>query len=114
VPSEIQPLETRAAGTGINTFVNFMFTFLIGQCFLTILCTLKWGTFLFFAGFVVLMTIFVILAVPETKGVPIEELSEVILTKHWLWSRVAAGTAPRDESDSFVDVEKAITMSTKQ
>lgn len=31
VPSEIQPLETRAAGTGINTFVNFMFTFLIGQ-----------------------------------------------------------------------------------
>jgi hypothetical protein len=34
VPSEIQPLETRAAGTGINTFVNFMFTFLIGQIFL--------------------------------------------------------------------------------
>eukprot|EP00775_Hariotina_reticulata_P009191 gene9191-9357_t len=92
-----------------------MFTFLIGQCFLTILCTMKWGTFLFFAGFVVLMTIFVIIAVPETKGVPIEELSEVILNKHWLWSRVAAG-ATRDEGepDSFVDVEKAVTMSTKQ
>jgi hypothetical protein len=24
VPAEIQPLETRAAGTGLNTFVNFL------------------------------------------------------------------------------------------
>lgn len=95
VPSEIQPLETRAAGTGINTFVNFMFTFLIGQAFLSILCAMKWGTFLFFAGWVVIMTIFVILCVPETKGVPIEELSEKIGNQHWLWSRVVAG-APRE------------------
>lgn len=50
VPSEIQPLETRAAGTGLNTFCNFLFTFFIGQLFLTILCAMKWGTFLFFAG----------------------------------------------------------------
>ncbi|KAF6256200.1 general substrate transporter, partial [Scenedesmus sp. NREL 46B-D3] len=34
VPTEIQPLETRAAGTGINTFFNFIFTFFIGQLFL--------------------------------------------------------------------------------
>lgn len=38
VPSEIQPLETRAAGTGINTLVNFLFTFLIGQIFLVSSC----------------------------------------------------------------------------
>jgi hypothetical protein len=44
-----------------------MFTFLIGQAFLSILCAMKWGTFLFFAGWVVIMTIFVILCVPETK-----------------------------------------------
>lgn len=31
VPAEVQPLETRAAGTGINTFFNFMLTFVIGQ-----------------------------------------------------------------------------------
>lgn len=97
VPAEIQPLETRAAGTGINTFVNFMFTFLIGQAFLSILCAMKWGTFLFFAGWVVIMTIFVILCVPETKGVPIEELSEKIGNQHWLWSKVVAG-APRENT----------------
>ena len=38
VPSEIQPLETRAAGTGISTLVNFLFTFLIGQIFLVSSC----------------------------------------------------------------------------
>jgi hypothetical protein len=67
VPSEIQPLETRAAGTSINTFVNFLFTFLIGQAFLSILCAMKWGTFLFFAGWVIIMTLFVFFCVPETK-----------------------------------------------
>lgn len=107
VPSEIQPLETRAAGTGINTFVNFMFTFVIGQAFLSILCTMKWGTFLFFAGFVLLMTLFVLLCVPETKGVPIEELSEVIVNRHWLWSRVVAG-APRDDDEAEEAAGKAL------
>lgn len=33
------------------------------------------------AGFVLIMTIFVLLCVPETKGVPIEELNEVIMQR---------------------------------
>jgi hypothetical protein len=32
--------------------------------------------FWFFAGFVFIMTMFVLFFVPETKGVPIEELNE--------------------------------------
>jgi hypothetical protein len=85
----------------------YRFTFFIGQLFLTLLCALKWGTFLFFGGFVALMTLFVILCIPETKGVPIEELSEVIIHKHWLWSRVVAGapleTVTEDEPGSSRD-----------
>jgi hypothetical protein len=46
----VQPLETRTAGTAVNTIVNFAFTFVIGQVFLSMLCGLKWGVFLFFAG----------------------------------------------------------------
>jgi len=45
------------------------------------LCGLKFGTFFLFAGFVLIMTLFVIFCVPETKGVPIEELNEVIMQK---------------------------------
>lgn len=43
VPSEIQPLETRAAGTGLNTFVNLIMTFVVGQTFLSMLCAMKFG-----------------------------------------------------------------------
>lgn len=34
----------------------------------------EWGVFLFFAGFVVIMSIFIFFLLPETKGVPIEEM----------------------------------------
>jgi len=106
VPSEIQPLETRAAGTGINTTVNFLFTFLIGQCFLSMLCAFKYGIFFFFAGFVLIMTLFVLLFVPETKGVPIEELNEVIVHKHWFWKNVV-GKAPEYEDEVVKTAEVA-------
>ena len=38
------------------------------------------------------MTIFVILCVPETRGVPVEEVDELLVRKHWLWSKVAGHT----------------------
>lgn len=46
VPSEIQPLETRSAGMGITVAVNFICSFIIGQAFLSMLCTFKFGIFL--------------------------------------------------------------------
>lgn len=46
----MQPLATRPAGTALNACVNFAGTFLISQVFLSMLCGLKWGVFLFFAG----------------------------------------------------------------
>lgn len=101
VPSEIQPLETRAAGTGINTTVNFLFTFIIGQSFLSMLCAFKFGTFFFFGGFVAIMTLFVLFFVPETKGVPIEELNELIVHKHWFWKRVVASSHQEDFHDDL-------------
>ena len=29
---------------------NMLFTFVIGQCFTTMLCSMRYGVFLFFAG----------------------------------------------------------------
>lgn len=48
--SEIQPLEVRAAACSFNVAMNMLFTFVIGQCFVTMLCSMQWGVFLFFAG----------------------------------------------------------------
>eukprot|EP00897_Mesotaenium_endlicherianum_P010445 jgi/Mesen1/9429/ME000618S08816 len=84
VPSEIQPLDTRSAGQSITVATNFLFTFIIGQAFLSMLCGMKYGIFLFFAAFVLIMTIFIHLCLPETKGVPLEEMVD-IWRNHWFW-----------------------------
>ncbi|XWS18294.1 hypothetical protein CRYUN_Cryun32bG0031400 [Craigia yunnanensis] len=86
VPSEIFPLEIRSAAQSVNVSVNMIFTIAVALVFLTMLCHLKFGLFLFFAFFVVPMSIFVYYFLPETKGIPIEEMNQV-WTPHWYWSR---------------------------
>lgn len=76
VPSEIFPLEIRAMGQSITVAVNMLMTFLIGQIFLKALCWVKFGLFFIFAGFVVIMTLFIWTCLPETKGVPIEDMAK--------------------------------------
>lgn len=86
VPSEIFPLEIRSAGQSINVSVNMFFTFIIGQAFLTLLCRMKFGLFYFFGGWVLIMTTFIALFLPETKNVPIEEMI-LVWKKHWFWGK---------------------------
>ncbi|CAI0423064.1 unnamed protein product [Linum tenue] len=86
VPSEIFPLEIRSAGQSINVSMNMFFTFLIAQLFLTMLCHMKFGLFLFFACFLVGMSVFIYFFLPETKGVPIESVARVF-RDHWYWRR---------------------------
>lgn len=92
VPSEIQTLETRAAGMSAAVTINFAFSFLIGQVFLSMLCAMQWGVFLFFAGWVCVATIFVFFLLPETKGVPVERMS-VIFANHPVWRHVMGPSA---------------------
>ncbi|KAH9706318.1 hypothetical protein KPL70_012166 [Citrus sinensis] len=77
VPSEIFPLEIRSAAQSVNVSVNMLFTFLVAQVFLNMLCHLKFGLFLFFAFFVLVMSFFIYFFLPETKGIPIEEMGRV-------------------------------------
>ncbi|CAI0406891.1 unnamed protein product [Linum tenue] len=92
VPSEIFPLEIRSAAQSVTVSVNMIFTFAVAQIFLMMLCRLKFGLFLFFAFFVVAMSIFVYFFLPETKGIPIEEMGRV-WRSHWYWSRFVEAEA---------------------
>ena len=87
VPSEIFPLEIRSVGVGITLAVNLLVTLIVMQSFLPLLCTIRYGVFLFYAGWIAVMTIFVYLFLPETKGVPIEEMASV-WKNHWFWKRM--------------------------
>ncbi|TYJ06562.1 hypothetical protein E1A91_A12G242300v1 [Gossypium mustelinum] len=73
VPSEIFPLEIRSAAQSITVAVNMIFTFCIAQVFTTMLCNLKFGLFIY-------------KFLPETKGVPIEEMT-IVWKNHPRWSK---------------------------
>ncbi|KAL4024910.1 hypothetical protein IC575_013283 [Cucumis melo] len=87
IPSEIFPLGTRSSGQSVTVCVNMMFTFMIAQSFLSMLCYMKYWIFLFFSICVIVMSLFVYFLVPETNGVPIEEMTERVWKQHWFWKR---------------------------
>ncbi|KAJ1385900.1 Sugar/inositol transporter [Sesbania bispinosa] len=91
VPSEIFALEVRTVGQSITVAVNHLFTLIITQAFLSLLCSFKFGIFLFFAGWITIMTIFVFVFLPETKGIPIEEVT-FLWRRHWFWKKVLPDT----------------------
>ncbi|XP_022958540.1 sugar carrier protein C-like [Cucurbita moschata] len=86
VPSEIFSLEVRSALQSVNVSVNMIFTFVVAQVFTAMLCHMKFGMFIFFAFFVVVMSIFIYKFLPETKGVPIEEMT-LVWHKHPYWGK---------------------------
>ncbi|KAJ8437382.1 hypothetical protein Cgig2_020401 [Carnegiea gigantea] len=106
VPSEIFPLETRPAGQAMTVMFNMIFTFVIGQCFLSMLCVMKFGLFIFFSGFVIIMTLFVYFFLPETKGVPIEEMY-AIWKAHWFWGKFIPDEALGSYATNIQISEKA-------
>ncbi|CAH9136646.1 unnamed protein product [Cuscuta epithymum] len=103
IPSETFPLETRSAGQSVTVCVNLVFTFIMAQAFLSMLCHFKFGIFLFFSGWITVMSLFVLFLLPETKNVPIEEMTEKVWKRHWLWKGFM------DDDDDNVDREIGIT-----
>nr|GMD92324.1 inositol transporter 4-like [Ipomoea batatas] len=79
VNSEIYPLRYRGIGGGIAAVSNWLSNLVVSQTFLTLTEALgPWGTFLLFAGFAVIGLIAIFFLVPETKGLPFEEVEKML------------------------------------
>jgi MFS family permease len=73
--SEIFPNRYRAAGQSLGSATHWVFAALLTTVFPLMVSAFHPGTiFLFFCGMMVLQLIWVLTKVPETKGVPLEEI----------------------------------------
>lgn len=73
--AEIFPNRYRAPGQALGSFTHWIFAALLTQIFPMAIARFDAGyLFLFFCGMMVLQLLWVKLMVPETKGVPLEEM----------------------------------------
>ncbi|KAL4433961.1 hypothetical protein ABPG75_000402 [Micractinium tetrahymenae] len=86
IATEICPLEIRSIGAGFLVMGDLMLQVFFTQMTLTLMCALRYGVFLFSAGFCLLFILFSLFLVPETKGVSSDEIQD-LLRSHWLWKR---------------------------
>ncbi|KAF5736852.1 hypothetical protein HS088_TW14G01007 [Tripterygium wilfordii] len=87
IPSETFPMETRTAGFAFAVSSNMLFTFIIAQAFLSMLCHMRAAIFFFFAAWILVMGLFVVFLLPETKGVPIDLMAERVWKNHPVWKK---------------------------
>ncbi|KAL8162694.1 hypothetical protein V2J09_014183, partial [Rumex salicifolius] len=90
IPSETFPVETRTAGYAFAVSSNMLFTFLLAQTFLSMLCRMRAFVFIFFSGWIVVMGVFVVYLLPETKGIPIDQVVDRVWRPHPVWRRFVA------------------------
>uniref|UniRef100_A0A7N1A9V0 Major facilitator superfamily (MFS) profile domain-containing protein n=1 Tax=Kalanchoe fedtschenkoi TaxID=63787 RepID=A0A7N1A9V0_KALFE len=90
IPTEIFPMETRTAGFAFAVSTNMLFTFIIAQVFLSMLCHMHALIFFFFAAWIFVMGIFVVFLLPETKNVPIDAMVERVWKQHPVWKKFMA------------------------
>jgi sugar porter (SP) family MFS transporter len=80
--SEIFPNRHRATGQALGSFTHWVFAALLSTTFPLVIGAFAPGAvFAFFALMMVLQLVWVAVAVPETKGVPLEELEKQLGTR---------------------------------
>ncbi|CAG8139637.1 unnamed protein product [Penicillium olsonii] len=77
MPSEIFPPCVRSKGVSIAIGTNWLTNFIVALITPRMLESITFGTFYFFLAFCVILFVWVMFLVPETKGVPIEEMDQL-------------------------------------
>ncbi|TGO48259.1 hypothetical protein BOTNAR_0485g00050 [Botryotinia narcissicola] len=73
--SECSPNHLRSFSMALAIAVQWLFNFVISKITPFMLSGITYGTFLLFGGCCILMTIYAVICVPETKNVPLERIN---------------------------------------
>ncbi|KAK9457429.1 general substrate transporter [Dipodascopsis uninucleata] len=76
-PSEIFPIGVRSQAMGIAIATNWLSNFIIGLVSPIMLNSIRYGTFYFFFGVAMIFFFWVLFFLPETRGVPMEEMDKL-------------------------------------
>jgi MFS transporter, SP family, arabinose:H+ symporter len=79
--SEVFPTNVRAKGQSLGSFTHWAMAALISWTFPVIAASSKAAPFVFFAGFMVLQFVVVLVAYPETKGVTLEDMQKKLAAR---------------------------------
>lgn len=77
VISEIWPLSVRAKGIALGASANWLNNFAVGQATPDMLRDLRWGTYVFFGVITTIGAFYILLFVPETKQLSLEEMDVI-------------------------------------
>ncbi|KAK9428641.1 general substrate transporter [Lipomyces doorenjongii] len=77
MPSEMFPPATRGKAVGLAIALNWLTNFIVALITPRMLKSITFGTFYFFLVFCIILFVWVYFCVPETKGLPIEEMDNI-------------------------------------
>nr|AAF91431.1 putative Na+/myo-inositol symporter [Mesembryanthemum crystallinum] len=96
--SEIYPLRYRGICGGIGAVTLWCANLIVSETFLTLTEALgSSGTFLLYAGFSLIGLIVIFLLVPETKGLPIEDIEKML--EKGFWPSLCGGNKDKDNKE---------------
>lgn len=84
IPAEIFDTHTRSRGVSIATMVSFAFNTLIGQVTDLAISAVGWRYYLVFVVCNFTNAVFFYIVLPETKGLPLEEMNYLFTNAPWV------------------------------
>ncbi|XDG04525.1 hypothetical protein ABKA04_004140 [Annulohypoxylon sp. FPYF3050] len=106
IPAEIFDTHTRSKGVSLATMMSYAFNTLIGQITSIAIEAVGWRYFVLFAVCNFTNAIFFYFVLPETKRIPLEQMSTVIFAKDAPWIVVGKNSAHYRAAAAAVSVGK--------